>query len=105
MAASRDATAAATGTRSIRTPLQDRSFASCRLSCAFGPGAHIARRLVPPRRSSNDREARIDGLLADGMASGDPQRMLSELAKLGARLIIQRAVEEEFDIWLVRARY
>jgi transposase-like protein len=31
--------------------------------------------------------------------------MLSELAKLGARLIIQRAVEEEFDAWLGRARY
>jgi putative transposase len=35
----------------------------------------------------------------------DPQRMLSELARLGARLIIQRAVEEEFDSWLGRARY
>ena len=31
--------------------------------------------------------------------------MLSELARLGARLIIQRAVEEEFDTWLGRARY
>ncbi len=30
---------------------------------------------------------------------------MSELAKLGARLIIQRAVEEEFDAWLGRARY
>jgi putative transposase len=27
------------------------------------------------------------------------------LAKLGARLIIQRAVEDEFDAWLGRARY
>jgi transposase-like protein len=35
----------------------------------------------------------------------DPQRMLSELARLGARLIIQRAVEDEFDQWLGRARY
>ena len=35
----------------------------------------------------------------------DPQKMLSELARLGARLIIQRAVEEEFDTWLGRARY
>jgi hypothetical protein len=34
----------------------------------------------------------------------DPQKMLSELARLGARLIIQRAVEEEFDSWLGRAR-
>ena len=31
--------------------------------------------------------------------------MLSELARLGARLIILRAVEEEFDTWLGRARY
>ena len=30
---------------------------------------------------------------------------MSELAKLGARLIIQRAVEDEFDAWLGRARY
>jgi transposase-like protein len=35
----------------------------------------------------------------------DPQKMLSELGRLGARLIIQRAVEEEFDTWLGRARY
>ena len=34
-----------------------------------------------------------------------PQESLSELARLGARLIIQRAVEEEFDAWLGRARY
>jgi transposase-like protein len=30
---------------------------------------------------------------------------LSELARLGARLIIQRAVEDEFDAWLGRSRY
>jgi transposase-like protein len=35
----------------------------------------------------------------------DPRESLSELAKLGARLIIQRAVEDEFDAWLGRARY
>src|SRR5205085_2571068 len=35
----------------------------------------------------------------------DPQRMLSELVRLGAKLIIQRAVEDEFDTWLGRARY
>ena len=35
----------------------------------------------------------------------DPQKMLGELARLGARLIIQRAVEDEFDQWLGRARY
>src|SRR5438270_7170025 len=35
----------------------------------------------------------------------DPQKMLSELGRLGARLIIQRAVEDEFDTRLGRARY
>jgi len=34
-----------------------------------------------------------------------PRESLSELAKLGARLIIQRAVEDEFDAWLGRAKY
>ena len=53
---------------------------------------------------SAEIQAKIDGLLGTGMVE-DPQKMLSELAKLGARLIIQRAVEEEFDTWLGRARY
>jgi hypothetical protein len=39
------------------------------------------------------------------MVGEDPQRMLSQLARLGARLIIQRAVEDEFDAWLGRSRY
>jgi putative transposase len=34
-----------------------------------------------------------------------PRESLSELARLGARLIIQRAVEDEFDASLGRARY
>jgi transposase-like protein len=34
----------------------------------------------------------------------NPRESLSELAKLGARSI-QRAVEDEFDAWLGRARY
>jgi putative transposase len=59
------------------------------------------RRTVPP---SAEIEARIDGLLAVGLGE-DPRGALSELAKLGARLIIQRAVEDEFDAWLGRARY
>jgi putative transposase len=59
------------------------------------------RRTVPP---SAEIQAKIDGLLGTGMVE-DPQKMLSELARLGARLIIQRAVEEEFDTWLGRARY
>src|SRR3984957_5192670 len=63
--------------------------------------AYAVRRTVPP---SAEIQAEIDKLLSRGMA-GDPQKMLSELARLGARLIIQRAVEEEFDSWLGRARY
>jgi transposase-like protein len=59
------------------------------------------RRTVPP---SAEIEAQIDQLLAVGVGE-NPRQSLSELAKLGARLIIQRAVEDEFDAWLGRARY
>ena len=59
------------------------------------------RRTVPP---SAEIQASIDKLLASGMLE-DPRQTLSELARLGARLIIQRAVEEEFDAWLGRGRY
>src|SRR5665648_673845 len=63
--------------------------------------AYAVRRTVLP---SAEIQASIDKLLARGMVD-DPQKMLSELARLGARLIIQRAVEDEFDRWLGRARY
>jgi putative transposase len=59
------------------------------------------RRTVPP---SAEIEEQIDRLLAVGVGE-HPRESLSELAKLGARLIIQRAVEDEFDAWLGRARY
>ena len=59
------------------------------------------RRTVPP---SAEIQAEIDKLLGRGMVD-DPQTMLGELARLGARLIIQRAVEDEFGAWLGRARY
>ena len=59
------------------------------------------RRTVPP---SAEIEGQIDQLFAVGVGE-NPRESLSELAKLGARLIIQRAVEEEFDAWLGRARY
>ena len=52
---------------------------------------------VPP---SAEIEARIDQLLAVGVGES-PRETLSELA----RLIIRRAVEDEFDAWLGRARY
>src|SRR5213595_1349947 len=63
--------------------------------------AYAVRRTVPP---SAEIEARIDQLLAVGVGD-NPRESLSELAKLGARLIIQRAVEDDFDAWLGRARY
>src|SRR3982750_3105791 len=56
------------------------------------------------RTPSAELEAQIDQLLAVGVGE-DPRAALSQLARLGARLIIQRAVEEEFDAWLGRARY
>jgi hypothetical protein len=56
------------------------------------------RRTVQP---SAEIEAQIDRLLACG-GGENPRESLSELAKLGARLIIQRAVEDEFDAWLGR---
>jgi putative transposase len=59
------------------------------------------RRTVPP---SAEIEEQIDRLLAVGVGE-NPRESLSELARLGARLIIQRAVEHEFDAWLGRARY
>src|SRR5256885_17044820 len=63
--------------------------------------AYAVRRTVPP---SAELEEQIDNLLAVGVGD-DPRESLSELARLGARLIIQRAVEDEFDAWLGRARY
>jgi hypothetical protein len=55
--------------------------------------AYAVRRTVPP---SAEIQANIDKLLASWPVD-DPQKMLSELARLGARLIIQRAGQEEFD--------
>ena len=63
--------------------------------------AYAVRRTVPP---SSEIQAEIDRVLGKEMVE-DPERALSELARLGARLIIQRAVEDEFDTWLGRGRY
>jgi putative transposase len=60
------------------------------------------RRTVPP---SAEIEKRIDELVGSGVAASDAEGPLSDLAKLGARLIIQRAVEEEFDAFIGRTRY
>ena len=60
------------------------------------------RRTVPP---STEIQQQIDKLLAEGVAATDAEGALSQLARLGAQLIIQRAVEEEFDAFLLeRAR-
>ena len=63
--------------------------------------AYAVRRTVPP---SAEIQANVDKLLASWPVD-DPQKMLSELARLGARLIIQRAGQEKFDSWSGRARY
>src|SRR6188472_3264608 len=63
--------------------------------------AYAVRRTVPP---AAEIEEQIERLLAVGVGE-NPRESLSELAGLGARLIIQRAVEDEFDAWLGRARY
>jgi putative transposase len=59
------------------------------------------RRTVPP---SAELEEQIERPLAVGVGQ-NPRESLSELARLGARLIIQPAVEDEFDAWLGPARY
>src|SRR5437660_9289417 len=63
--------------------------------------AYAVRRTVPP---SAEIEARIERMLSVGVGES-PRESLPELARLGARLIIQRAVEDEFDASLGRARY
>jgi transposase-like protein len=60
------------------------------------------RRTVPP---STDIQQQIDALLAGGVPPSDAEGALSQLARLGAQLIIQRAVEDEFDAFLGRERY
>jgi putative transposase len=60
------------------------------------------RRTVPP---SAEIQQQIDALLARGVEATDAEGALSQLARLGAQLIIQRAVEEEFDAFLGRERY
>jgi putative transposase len=49
-------------------------------------------------------EERIDALLA-GEQDVHPLEVVSELGRLGVRLVLQRAVEDEVDDWLGRVRY
>jgi hypothetical protein len=71
------------------------------MSCQTIEEAYAVRPSVPP---SAEIEARIEQLLAVGVGE-NPRESLAELAKPSARLIIQRAVEDEFDAWRGRARY
>jgi len=58
----------------------------------------VDRRIAP----SVQIEAAIEAALLDGFE--EPDR-LSELGRLGARLVLQRAVEDELEAFLGRARY
>jgi putative transposase len=60
------------------------------------------RRTVPP---SAEIEKKIDNLLEQGVDAGSADELLTELGQLGAKLIIQHAVEDEVEDWLGRARY
>ncbi|RDI73161.1 transposase [Gaiella occulta] len=50
-------------------------------------------------------EKEIDALLAGERVDVDGLEVVSEVGRLGVRLVLQRAVEEEVDEWLGRARY
>jgi transposase-like protein len=58
----------------------------------------VDRRIAP----SVQIEAAIEAALLEGLE--EPDR-LSELGRLGARLVLQRAVEDELELFLGRARY
>jgi transposase-like protein len=58
----------------------------------------VERRIAPSARI----EEAIEAALLDGVA--DPDR-ISQLGRLATRLVLQRAVEEEVEVFLGRARY
>jgi transposase-like protein len=58
----------------------------------------VERRIAPSTRI----EEAIEAVLLDGISGPDH---LSQLGRLGAQLILQRAVEEEVAIFLSRSRY
>jgi transposase-like protein len=57
---------------------------------------------IPRTAPSARLQAQIEALLSDGL--GDAEK-LAELGRLGARLVLQRAVEDEVTAFLGRARY
>ena len=55
------------------------------------------------RRAPSARlEEAIEGLLAEGIGDGEK---LAEIGRLGARLVLQRALDEEVAEFLKRGRY
>ena len=58
----------------------------------------MERRIAPSARI----EAEIEAILLEGV---EDQERLAELGRLGARLVIQRAVDDELTAFLGRARY
>jgi putative transposase len=61
----------------------------------------VRRTLLP----SVEIEKEIEALLAGERVDVHPLEVVSELGRLGVRLVLQRAVEEEVDDWLGRTRY
>ena len=61
----------------------------------------MRRTLLP----SVEIETEIDALLAGERLGVHPLELVSELGRLGVRLVLQRAVEDGVDDWLGRARY
>src|ERR687884_606624 len=57
---------------------------------------------IPRIAPSARLEAQIADLLSEGL--GDAEKV-AELGRLGARLVLQRAVEDEVTAFLGRARY
>ena len=58
----------------------------------------MEKRIAPSTRL----EEAIAGLLAGGIGNGE---QLAEIGRLGAKLVLQRALEEEVTDFLQRARY
>jgi len=58
----------------------------------------VRRTLLP----SVEIEKEIEALLAGERVDVHPLELVSELGRLGVRLVLQRAVEEEVDDWLGR---
>ena len=61
----------------------------------------MRRTLLP----SVEIDEEIDALLSGERVDVHPLEVVSELGRLGVRLVLQRVGEEEVEAWLGRARY